>query len=804
MRKIFFLALTVTIALISACGGGSSGGSSSGGGSITTNNPSNSTGMVVSFSTSTLNFEFIEGSLPKSENIFGYASGQTNQPIFVGAIVSGSSIQTPIPVLINATSKEAKITVTPMPNLKAGKYSGTIQLLACTTDACTKNHDGSPYTVTYNITVRERFSASEVYFSMLALEKSVSQVKIIDLHFPPGYNAANVEVSNGYGKKIDWLRVDLVGSQLSLRADASLLLASSRGETYPAQIKLNLPDNSQTLTLNLSLTVADIMGIPSKLTKRITDTTTGPELMESIVFSQNATLKEIKWTASSNQEWLKLAKTSGTFQTPLNWYIDPTVFSQTDSNRIQKAQISVNTDSGGKKVIEIEVEKNYSIISNIDAPTLHEQKAGYLMVYGQNFNKDTGNLVLIDGVKPSSSTFLGGSVLRVDSPPLKSGKYSITLNPLSGIKTTTKVFYVSKPIDYSNQEFPLLGKKRALIWDATSESIFFADQTSNKVYRFSLSSGKLQLMASKQFTNLDSIGLTVDHSELIVRSGGYLFSRLNPLSLSVTTTINLQNNYVNENSRLSLPLAILGDDRLVTIGIYGDNNFSNKGWLNFISNEKTPIDFNKLGMEELSSETLVSGDGNRLLWAGEKAPYGQTRISFDLISGTFKAERKSELSDRIPIGVTHDGSKWISKHYSKVYLENSSFNLLGDLQLPLNWMAMSATISRQGDRTYVYASSSSVTPSRQAKVFVFDTKSSVTSGSSFPVIGTIDIPITHSCSVQGGDPCLSDFSPPILITDDDRTLIIGDAGKLIVRSIPTEFKSVFQTGKPSIEMFRMN
>lgn len=795
MKKIFALILLVTI--ITGCGGGSSGANS-------TNTPSNSTGMVVSFSTSTLNFEFIEGNSPTSIEMFGYAAGQTNQPIYVGAIVSESSIQTPLPVEINTKSKQAKITVTPIRTLKPGTYTGTITLLACTTETCTKHHDGSPRTVSYRISVLERFSTAENDFSMLALEKSLSQTKVINLHFPPGYNSATLNVNYLYGNNIDWLKVNLSGSQLYLQADASLLAASQRGETYPAEIKLNLPDNSQTLTLRLLLTVADVSGLPSKKNWLIVDTTNAEQLGDSISFSPNPTLRETKWTASSDKEWLKLDTSSGNFQTQLTWHIDPVLFSQTDSNRIQKAQVSVNMDTAGSKVIEFEVKKAYSAILGLDATALLEQQGGNLMIYGQNFNSKSVDFLTINGVKPNTVTLLSDNVLRANMPPLSSGNYSATFNPLSGIKTPTKAFYVLKKKDYTPQEFTLpSGKKRALIWDAISESIYFADESSDTVYRFSLASGKLQLMASRQFVNLDSIGLRVDRRELIIRSGGYLFSHLNPLDLSIKSTLNLDpTNYMRVLSQLPLPLAILGDNRLITIGIAGNNFFSNKGWLDLDTGEKTPIDFNQLMVEELSNASMVSGDGRILFWAGKETPDGQTRISFDLSKGIFNAERKTNFSNREPIGVTHDGSKWITKQYDQAFLEDSNFNYLGDLQLPSNWSVISASISRQGDLTYVYGYYSAT--SRQARVYVFDTKSSMNPGISFPIIGFIDIPVTPNCDYTSFNKCFSYSPQKILITDDDRTLIIAEDTKLIVKPIPLEFRSNLQNSKPATTMLRMN
>ncbi|WP_228895678.1 COG1470 family protein [Pseudoduganella aquatica] len=145
MKNIISIVLLLVLA---ACGGGGGGGD--GGGQSGTK-----AGLLsVTFSTSTLNFEYVEGEEPRSQSMSASASGNSDQNILIGAEVSGTGLALPISVVVNLASRTASITVTPARGLKAGTYGGTIKMSACTTQNCQQHHNGSPYEVTYKVTVR--------------------------------------------------------------------------------------------------------------------------------------------------------------------------------------------------------------------------------------------------------------------------------------------------------------------------------------------------------------------------------------------------------------------------------------------------------------------------------------------------------------------------------------------------------------------------------------------------------------------------------------------------------------------------
>lgn len=213
------LVLLVAIGL-GSCGGGGGGGSP---------------GFRVSFDTSALSFDLVEGQYPDAKMVTATAHGTPPASgIFVGAIVSGEGIQQPISISIDEASGEAYAFIGPMPGLAAGTYSGSVKLLACADELCSQHFAGSPHTVSYTITVHPRLKVAPVSAAFAVPEEQAVTPKTLALTLPDGVSAAAVTVTYGVGAS-GWLQVQSSATSLILSPAATGLAPG----TYSAQVVLS-------------------------------------------------------------------------------------------------------------------------------------------------------------------------------------------------------------------------------------------------------------------------------------------------------------------------------------------------------------------------------------------------------------------------------------------------------------------------------------------------------------------------------------------------------------------------------------
>src|ERR1041384_3198794 len=141
-RWFRFLLLASLAAALWGCSGGGGGGGDSGG----------SNRFVLHPDRTSVAFDFIQGETPASQNIVLTWTGEPPDGLFAGAIVQGTGLSPTIEVLISETQAVARLSAAG--GLSAGTYSGTVQLLACSDQACNHRIGGTPITVSYTITVR--------------------------------------------------------------------------------------------------------------------------------------------------------------------------------------------------------------------------------------------------------------------------------------------------------------------------------------------------------------------------------------------------------------------------------------------------------------------------------------------------------------------------------------------------------------------------------------------------------------------------------------------------------------------------
>ena len=151
------LLLGAASVLMAACGGG--GGTAEG--AAAANGGGSSNGFSVSYDVSSLVRSYPQGS-PISTVVRATAHGTAPGTVYAGATTPSGQPDPNIDhvdVLLQG-STGATVTVVPKASLAAGTYSGTIVLLVCTDNICSKHYSGSPFNLGYTLNVLNRLQVA--------------------------------------------------------------------------------------------------------------------------------------------------------------------------------------------------------------------------------------------------------------------------------------------------------------------------------------------------------------------------------------------------------------------------------------------------------------------------------------------------------------------------------------------------------------------------------------------------------------------------------------------------------------------
>lgn len=234
-----FVAVSFLTAWLVACGGG--GGDSG-----------SDSSFSVSFDTQALSFSYMEDSYPTVRTVTATGHGTVpSAGVYIGATVSGEGIQQPIYVSIDETTNKAFASITPMYGLLPGTYTGTIRLLACINEVCSKHYPGSPHSMSYSITVLPRLKANPTGLSYSLSERAAGEPKTVSVVLPEGDTSTQLQVTYGYGAS-DWLQVQNNGSSLLVTPQ----IAGVAPGNYVAYLKLTGSSGTQQITVPVSLSVA--------------------------------------------------------------------------------------------------------------------------------------------------------------------------------------------------------------------------------------------------------------------------------------------------------------------------------------------------------------------------------------------------------------------------------------------------------------------------------------------------------------------------------------------------------------------
>lgn len=160
----------VTVLLASACGGGGGGGGGgaflpvAGGTSTPSSTPATTppnSSLKVSFDTAALTMNYQMGATATSEAVIhATAEGTASDGLVVRVTTPGGQPSLHLDdAQVSITGRSALIAVKPKPGLAPGVYKGQLVLQACFDSACTVHYTGSPWTVSYTLTVTMVYAA---------------------------------------------------------------------------------------------------------------------------------------------------------------------------------------------------------------------------------------------------------------------------------------------------------------------------------------------------------------------------------------------------------------------------------------------------------------------------------------------------------------------------------------------------------------------------------------------------------------------------------------------------------------------
>ncbi len=750
--------------ILSACGGGGGGGST----------PPPNTGLAVQFSTSTVSSEYLQGNAPTPMVISASASGATDKDLLMGAEVTGTGIALPIGVTIDTTTRQGTITVMPAGGLPAGTYSGSIKLLACTTQACTVHHAGSPHTVSYTVTVRPSLNPSTTFVPFATVETGTATR---DITFnSPGTNITVSSPVTYDSEKTGWLTATITGNTVRVQVSAATLPVG----LYRAYVGLDTSDGKQSYRIPVELTVASGLSVPASAALTINNATTAAQLQGTVGMVVAPGAAATEWTAASDQPWFQLVAERGAVGTQPAWRIDPVTFNQLPNNVIYKASVRIATNSTmAARTMVFDVSKALAEIKGLDSMALLAGQSGDVLLYGTGFDAlaNSGNMVAVAGVQPTAITRLNDKVLRLSMPAMAAGSYMVSLNANPLLSTQGKALHVTSGGAYAYQAILTEGRKVSLIWDGVTKSAFVVNKTLKSVMRYALVGDSFQLAATRSFPNVDAIAMSPDHAAVILQSGNSRVYKLSPTDLTTIAMYDLSA-FGGSESDLRQPLSVMGDNRLM----------SAYGWVDLGSGKVTPLLYT--GFENGSQSAswgAVSGNGQRIVRpdSGRSTPSGPM-MYLDVGSGIFKLYGPIQTPYFYEYAVNHEGTKYAFNNR----VVDFDLNILGNYALPADWYSNVSVFNRSGSRLYIYAFQAN---GGRGRVYVYDTSQALTSTVNFPMLGSFELTDSPSCPfVSNGsgnyDNCYFNQTS-MAMSDDGKTLFFVGDRAFVVLPVPANMQS---------------
>ncbi|MBY0239238.1 MAG: hypothetical protein K2X55_07985 [Burkholderiaceae bacterium] len=772
MKKIITACMLATLA---ACGGGGGGSSNTGTG---TNTGTPTETFRIAFSTATLNFDLVEGkTTPVTRTVTATANTTTTKAVVFTAEPSGPGILMPIAVE-NAGALANNIVISADPALKAGTYSGSIKLQACTTTACTEAHPGSPHTVNYTITVRAAIKPSQADVALSAAEGGSSTTLALGVVQPAGFGEISYKVTYPTGQTVQWLKVtrNTTGG-LDLQGVATGLATG----TYKADLELVAAQPELSSKVPVTFTVGSGVVIAETVNIDLGSATTPAALKGDLAV---AGVTAGTWTAVSSQPWLKLDPATGAVGGKLAWQVDTTLASALANNTVHTANVTLTITGIPAKTIAFKLNKHLAQLRVADTYALRPGLGGIVQLYGSGLSAVDGQSVALRIGTYSPTAFSArDTVLTIATPPLDAGTYDVVLTNASGMPVSSAKLKVLLPQTYTYQAVPTSGDKASLVWDGDGKALYVVN-AQKTVERYAPdATGLFKQTGTNTLTNgVEAIGLTRDRSALIVSSGANTFLKLGLTDLGLLQTMPVGTWTAQPNYQRN-PLPVLGDNRVM---------ISNYGMLDLDTGVLTP--YAGVILNGLAPYGTVAPNGKEMLISGAgQAPGPITAYSVD--GGKFAPMAPATAASAfITSSASRDGALWLQGQQFGLSLV---FNVVNSLQVqqgavkpPAGWTPVAGVLSSDGATAYVYATNGTGAP----RVYVFNTRVAAPSGGAYPILGQIPVADRADCVGTLSLPSCINNVAQMVIADDDNTLFIMGDRNLLVVPVPAVLSAALRMG----------
>lgn len=770
MKKIITACM---LAALAACGGGGGGSSTSG-----TNTGTPAETFRISFSTSTLNFDMVEGkATPATRTVTATANTTTTKTVVFTSETAGQGILSPIAVE-SAGALASNIVISADPTLKAGTYTGTIKLQACTTTACTEAHAGSPHTINYTITVRAPIKPSQASVALSAAEGGSSSALALGVTQPAGSGDVSYKVTYPTGQTTQWLQVTRNASGgLDLQGVATGLAAG----TYTADLELVAPQPELSSKVPVTFTVGSGVAVAETVNIDLASGTTPDALKGDLTVTGAASGT---WTAASSQTWLKLDTATGTVGGKMVWHVDTTLAAALANNTVHTANVTLTITGIPAKTIVFKLNKHMAQLRMADTYALRPGVGGVVQVYGSGLSAVDGqNVAVRIGSFAPRSFFVRGDVLTMTMPPLDAGTYDVTLSNASGMPASKATLKVSAAQTYTYHAVPTTGDKAALQWDPDGKALFVIN-AQKTIERYAAgTTGTFTRTATNAFANgVEAIGLNRDHTALIASTGANTFLKLGMTDLRLLQTWTV-GTWTAQPDYMRNPLPVLGDNRAM---------ISNYGMLDL--NTGVLAAYTGPALNGLAPYGAVTPNGKDMLISGVGTVPGPL-TAYSAETGTFTPMPPATASNFFThSSASRDGSlRLLGKAVGGTLMfdvYNAALVSQGAIRPPAGWIVAAAVMTSDGSTVYAYATSGTDTP----RVYVYNTQAAIPGGGLYPILGQIPLADRADCTGTFSLPsCISNTAQMVLAHDDGTLFIMGDRNLLVV-PVPATLSPALRMG----------
>lgn len=756
------------LGLLAGCGGGGGGGGSE--------------GMQIRFDRSSLSLTAQENDSAGvgAQVILATASGgSASDSLYVGAEVQGTGVLQPIAVEIDTGARTARITVAPNTSQPVGTYSGTVRLLACKDQLCATHHAGSPFTVSYTTVITPRFKASAASLSFTAVETVQPAAQVLQVTLPQGVAGSTAAVEYGAGVS-PWLQVTAQGQDYAVRPQAGLAVGD-----YSAVLRLEAGGTHAPVRIPVQVRISAGLVVPVEQAITIDSRSPASAAAGELAIGVAAGVNAGQWAATSSQPWLRLVSSTGALGTALRWQIEPQAFLGLLNQATHDASVTVTAPGTGlaSQTWRLRLTKDMAELVGSDALPVLAGEAGELVLYGRRLDQlqQPASQVVGTGFVPQQVNLRSANMISVQVPALVAGSYEVTLQTASGLPTRAVRLHVLAPQERQQVWVNTSGQKGALLWDAVNGTAFAVDLAQRAVLRIEPTTGPggdALALSSRTVPGLAGIALSPDRRSLIATTESGQLLTLSPQDLATLSTRDLGRT-VGPQWPAHLPQVVTGDAWLLATG---GNQWAPVLSYDLLRSAVAPLNGS-------SSYTFYSGPWGLVSPNGQRALVTQTAglspapglLRRDAVDGALSTVPTSSApSFFYQVASDRRGTRWVLDNRMVVDFD---LNTLGELpqQINGNWIALTAAISRDGSRTYVYTVNGTVSDSM---IFVFDTRVAVGAGRQFPLLGQIQPWLSPSClSPNTSDSC-NGYASRMVLMDDDRTLMLAGDRRIGLVPVP--------------------